>query len=398
MSKIKILQLLPEFKRRFFHNFGKEKNPYGIQRKSLVDMEKAGKIIPAGTFGYDNRTTYTITDHMLMQHFSQKPVEERYYVYGCLGILGDKTRERVKFICFDADEPWQIEETHNKLLPALRAFNIEYIKENSREGRMHIWIMVDIPRTMAEHFCRQVYQEKDMDHKKWEIYPLFARQDALIRIPGGYHLKAEGVGTVEWKGEVSNTPEFIMSTFNSAPIYNEDFFNSILKPLKEVEVTLPKREKKHRIHYTYLSRNLPPPIEGLPKFISKVSTECQAIRKLVFDMANQEVIQKRGIPHHNALLALSGLAYFDDKVIHGGGKEWWDSCLENFRDRNAIEHMVDPWAAGKNPNIGVWKCDTYDRYFELCQGCPHRNRDGFETPKQLYFGKTIEKIKVEDVY
>ena len=237
-----------------------------------------------------------------------------------------------------------------------------------------------------------------MVKKEWEIYPLFDRYNAVIRIPGGYHIKAGRANGVIWDGVEDSNPEFILKAFNSLPVYDEEFFQSKIKILETSAIERPRREKKDFKKFVYIPRNLSKPMENMPKYIERLAMECQCIRKLIFDMVNEDGIQERGIPYHNSLLALSGIAYFMDKVLKTDeGKDWWDNALSSYRDRDAIEHQVDPWAKGKNPNAGMWRCETYEKYFDFCKGCPFKDRDGFDNPKQLYFGKRIEKVKVMDV-
>ena len=401
MSNVKLLKLLPEFKRRFFHNYGKEKIPYGTQRICKVD-DPAKKMVK-GKVGYHRNDSGTITDSLLHRHFSQELIEDRYYDYASLAVLWKSNT--VKWICFDADSEKQVDETHEKLLPALREYGLVYLIETSRgtnenpdKIRMHIWVLTNITQQTAEKFCTQLFIEQGMIKKEWEIYPLFDRYNAIIRIPGGYHIKAGKANGVIWDGVESSDPEFILKAFNSLPIYDEATISSKLKALDTPSIEKPKREKNNFKKFVYIPRNLPKPMEGMPKYIERLATECQCIRKLIFDMVNEDGIQERGIPYHNSLLALSGIAYFMDKVLHTTeGRDWWDNALSEYRDRDAIEHQVDPWEKNKNPNTGMWRCETYEKYFDFCKGCPFKDRDGFDNPKQLYFGKRIEKVKVMDV-
>ena len=116
MANVKLLKLLPEFKRRFFHNYGKEKVPYAIQR--ICKIDDPSKKMVRGKVGYDRNDSGTITDSLLHRHFSQELYPGRYYDYASLAVLS--TSDTVKWICFDADSEKQVDETHNKLLPALR--------------------------------------------------------------------------------------------------------------------------------------------------------------------------------------------------------------------------------------------------------------------------------------
>jgi len=392
MPSPKVIKLLVDFKKRFFYNYGKEKIPYGIQRICKVDRPPKMKM---GAVGYDRNDSGTITDQLLFQHFNQELVYSRYYDYGSVAVLADKWPV-VKWICFDADSEKQIEDTWTKLLPALTQYGITYLVENSREGRMHIWVMTDLTVQTAERFCSQLYIEQSMNRKEWEIYPLFERRNAIIRMPGGWHIKNKGVGSVLWNGEEGRSAEFILTAFNSLPIYTEEFIKSKLK--EDVVASTPLRERKQYKPFVYLPRKMPLPMEGMPKYLNVMASECQAIRKLIFDMINEDGIQERGIPYHNSLLALSGISYYIDKAFNTDeGRKWWEESMSKYRDRDAIEHMVNPWEQNKSHHVGVWRCETYDRYFGFCEGCPFRKRDGFETPKQLYYGKKIERVKVEDV-
>ncbi len=400
MSKVKILQLLPKFKERFFHNFGKEKIPYGRQRRVIKEGVKGadGKIKPLGSIDYFTNATGTLTDQLLMSHFSQQIEVARDYEYGTLAVIGKW--DTVKWICIDVDDPWQKEASRDYILPTLQKYGITFMLEPSRDNRHHIWFMCNLSVETAEKFMTQFMLEaQQADFKKrWEIYPLFRRRASIFRIPGGYHFKAGKANGVVWDGIESNDPCFIMESFLSLPVYTEE---DILGKLKFIEpektINLPAREKKGYVRFKYIPRNLPVPVEGMPEYMNCMASNCQAIRKLVFDAANNEYIETPGIEHHNALLVFSGLARFVDHVTKSSqGSTWLDKMLDFYRSRGVESHGLS-YDSSKHPSSGAWKCKTLDDYFGYCEGCPFRYRDGFDNPKQLFFGKQIKKVKVEDV-
>lgn len=397
MSKIKLLQLLPKFKERFFHGWGKEKLPYGRQRKRLIEgKDKSGKILPEGLVDYFTNATGTITDQLLLKHFSQEVEVSREYAYGSLAIVGKW--DVVKWICIDVDHPWQIAVANEFLKPALDSYGITYMIEPSREGRHHIWFMTNITPELAEKFMFQLFTECKQKVKEWEIYPLFKRRGSIFRMPGGYHFKAERANGVIWNGQESNDPCFIMQAFLELPIYHEHDIQSRIKIIgAESTVELPKRERVAYKKFRYIPRNLPIPVEGMPEYMNCMTSNCQAIRKLVYDAVNNDFIQDPGIEHHNTLLVFAGLAKFVNYVHKDkSGSVWFEKMLEYYRDRDVASHGLD-YTSDKDPHKGMWKCKTLNDYFGYCEGCPFWNRDGFDNPKQLYFGTKVKKVKVDDI-
>lgn len=413
MSQLKILQLLPKFKERFFHNFGKELIPYGRQRQVKRDGVKGfdGKVKPLGSIDYFTDKAGTITDNLLLKHFSQKVETAKDYYYGTLAVIGEWPV--VKWICIDVDDPWQVEVAQNKILPQLEAYGITYLIEPSRDDRKHIWFMTNISQDLAEKFMTQfmIDCEQSDFKKRWEIYPLFRRRKSIFRIPGGHHFKAnsdaeEGIyppkagkaNGVIWNGERSNDPCFIMQAFLDLPVYSEHEIQSKIK-LISPEVLLPKREQKKTIYqrFRYIPRDMPKPMDDLPPYLECMAENCQAIRKLLHDSVENDYIETPGIEHHNTLLVFSGLARFVNYVHKNqSGSNWFEKMLTLYRNRGVESHGLDA-DTDKAPWTGAWRCKTLDDYFGYCNGCPYRFRDGFENPKELYFGEKIKKVKVEDV-
>lgn len=397
-NQVRVLQLLPAFKKKFFYNYGKQLIPYALQRRNKKDMtDRQGKVIPAGSIGYDYKKAGTINDQLLLNHFKQEPIDSTTYEYSSLAVAAGGW-DTLKWIAIDADSPEQIQASHEKILPALAEYEIEPLIETGRDGRMHIWIFGDFDPITSKKFILQLFSELELQLTKWEVYPLFDRKDAVIRIPGGFHFKANGVSGVISEGKTSADPAFVMQAIINAPSYTEEFLKSKLKFL--VPDSTPQRVKKEfkAGKFTYLSRQMPLPMEGMPRYLEVVSTECQAIRKLIYDSVQNDQIDKAGINHHNTLLLFAGLSRFIDSVEKSdSGTKWFDRMTTHFRRRGFESHGLEA-KPGKSANAGAWRCETIDKYFGLCEGCPFRKRDGFDNPKQFFFGKKIRMIKVEDVH
>lgn len=378
MTNSQFLKLLPEFKKRFFHNYGKNKIAYGRQRK---DSE--------GRVSYDRTNTGTITDALLLKHFSQEPEMGRFYSYGSLAVLGEW--DVVKWICIDADSAQQISDANNKIIPALISYGITPIIEPSRDGRMHIWFLTNLSLDTAQRFLLQIFAELVINYREWEIYPLFERRKAIIRIPGGYHFKSGKANGVLVDSVEVTKPAAILEVFCSAQIYGEEFIKPLLRSVEMPRPSGPQKEKV-RTKFVYLSRNLPDPMPDMPRMIQVITKECQAYRKLIFDVVNNDLIEERGVFHHNSGLCLSALAQTHEFVVKDGkGEEWWDSLRDKYRSRDDKEHNWD-----QKPGMKVWNCSTMENNFGFCQGCPFK--DQIENPRQLFFGKQISKIKVDDVF
>jgi hypothetical protein len=329
-----------------------------------------------------------LSDQLLLTHFCQVPIIKRKYAYGSLAILADW--EVCKWICIDADSKDQIEAVHRKILPALNQYGILPLVESSREGRMHIWFMTNISPSTAEKFMLQLFAELELIQKTWEIYPLFQRRRAIIRVPGGHHFKSGRVHGVFVNGvETSNACD-IMQAFINLPIYEEAFISSKLKSI-DIAPQVEVKKTGFRKKFVYTPVGLEPPASGLPGFIGKLASNCQSINKLIYDTINNDLIEERGVLHHDSGLALSHLALSQDYITQDSqGSDWFDSLREEYRSRDDSEHN---WQFNKDPGLKVWKCSTLDQYFQSCEGCPVRHR--IESPKQFYFGLEVKGELIE---
>lgn len=392
MSKVGVLKLLPAFKERFFYTLDRQKIPYAIQRRGINS-----KLPTHGKIGYDWRKDGTITDQLLLAHFKQEPKQERDWEYASLA-LSWQEKPSVKWICLDFDQDWQIE-LRPKILSHLKSYGIETLHEVSHsEGqqlqRSHNWFMLDhVEIKLIERFMLQVWQELELKKSDWEIYPILDKRNAVIRIPGGYHFKAGRANGVIVDGVVVEDPEEVIQAFLDLPVLSNTFIESKLK-----EGPQPIREdKRKRPRFIYLPRNMPAPMPNLPRIPGVLGSECQAYRKLIFDAVNNALLEESGTQHHNSGLVLAKLArYHDYKQGDGKGAEWWDILATEYRSRGYEDHQWDA-RPGENPESNVWKCETMERYFNLCEGCPFKKRSGFDSPKQLIFGEQIKKEKVGDV-
>src|ERR1043166_2215517 len=80
-----------------------------------------------------------LTEKDLMLHFSGRPRHTGRESLGCIAASGNY-KEKIKWICIDADEQREFDSVMNKLVPCLDSFNISYIIEYSQESRCHFWI------------------------------------------------------------------------------------------------------------------------------------------------------------------------------------------------------------------------------------------------------------------
>ena len=205
-------------------------------------------------------------------------------------------------------------------------------------------------------------------------------------------------------GEVVEDPVGIMQAFLDQETYSTEFIQSKLK----TTTVIPERKDTRKYErFIYLSRNMPAPMPDLPRFVDILTKDCQAYRKLIVNAVNNDLIDKAGIDHHNSGLVLAKLARYASHAAEtypglcgyespDKGKEWWDTLATEYRSRGYEDHQWDK-RPGENPQSNVWKCSTMENYFNLCQGCPHQKRNGFDSPKQLFFGKKVQKVKVGEV-
>ena len=396
MNKSELLKLLPKFREKFFYTADKSKTPFALQRRPVGGDNTQ--------VGYDWQKQGNISDQMLLTHFSQKINPSRYYDYASLAIEWQE-KPTVKWICLDFDHDWQIA-LREKFLACLSSYGIECLWEVSRGDRSHNWFMLDnVPLDLTEKFMLQVMTELELVKKHWEVYPLFQRRKAVLRIPGGYHFKAGKANGVIVDGQILEDPCEIIQAFLDLPTYSADFIQSKLKAPASGQLETRKDKRKYT-RFVYLPRNMTAPMEGLPKVAQIITGECQAYRKLIVDAVNNELIDKAGINHHNSGLVLAKFMRYADFIATsypglvneepGKGAECWETLVTEYRTRGYDDHQWDA-RPKENPQSNVWKCETMDTYFGLCDGCPFKKRNGFETPKQLFFGQRIEKVKIGEV-
>ena len=406
MSRVELLKLIPKFKERLFYTADKSKMPYGRQRW------KPGAEKP----DYATYEEGHITDQLLLSHFSQQVVKAGGVDWSSIAIRW-KDKPAVKWICLDFDHDWQIP-LREKILTQLSSYGIECLWEVSRsEGdqeRSHNWFMLDhVPNKTIERFLAQVWDDlraQDLpmkENKDWEFYPVFTKKKCLMRLPGGYHFKAGKANGVIVDGKVVEDPVGIIQAFLDLPVYSTEFIESLIKETPAGTIQARDEKRKYTGKFVYLPRNMPAPMPDLPRFVDLISSECQAYRKLIVDAVNNELIDKPGTNYHNAGLVLAKLSRFADHVgdtypalvdyEKGKGAEWWNILATEYRSRGYKDHEWDA-RPRENPKANVWTCDTMEEYFGLCEGCPFRKRNNFTSPKQLFFGEQIKRVKVGEVY
>jgi len=380
MDKAKFLQLLPAFKEKFLY----KQAEFSIQRFTKQ----------TNSLDYHKQKRY-LKDQDLFLHFTQKPYENDYFISCSYAIFGRFQDDLVKWVAFDADSPEDSDVVINKLIPYFEKKGIDYLLEESRDKRYHLWILCkDINHQLMADYLEQIFDE--VGGRTEEVYPFFGREKACIRIPGGFHFKSKQAHDLIYKNKASSSPEFILESFIKAEPITEDFIKANLKAKPTIISNTPRKVYKP---FSYLDRCLPQPMEDLPPTINKMASNCQAINKLIRGVVNEEqLIEKQGIVYHKTGLYLSGLAAYNDAIKNSSeGSEWFESLKENFRGRDATSHHWNNAKKEENPNKYVPNCSTFQTNFAgICDGCPFKNRSNFWNPRQFIFGKQLRRTKVSN--
>lgn len=386
-------ELLPVFIRKITHG---KKIRFGQQ---VVDLEEPD---PKERVKYSENHWDVFSEFHMKRHFSQSAYYTETKIYCGYAIVLRYEGDIVKLICMDADNKEQSILVLDKIIPWLKSHNIEYILEHSRAERLHLWICVDsIPYKSLIKFVNRIKQDCGLTK---EVYPLFNKRNNLIRIPGGYHYWTDGPNPIEWEGEESSDPLFILKAFIACRPLTQEQVNELGVEPDNGPV---ERKQREAPIDKYLPLNLPDVFPDLPPLVKRITNNCLAHRRLLLgikkvkDEPTPFNIQDPG--NHDTGMAVSGLFLFNDIIFKNDiGRQFFNWLTEEFRDRDSKAHNWnnDERAYNKyfeNPWPLIHNCSTTKDEFDLCGGCPYMAMDGFHNPRQLYFAKQIEKIKVDEV-
>lgn len=382
-------------------------NKFLVDGKNQFSFQKYIK--PIKRFGYfpENRIA---TKEDLYKHFYSGGKETANEILGSIAFR-PSVNGRLKYVVFDIDRQKQKEEFLEKVPPVLSRDGFKGILEHGGDKfeRCKYWIPMDVTIETARHYIFQVGEELglnfyDASNKETYFDEIFGvnKVDFVCRLPLGYHIRRKDTFPIEVDGELSKDPEVFIKEFLAAPQPNEEYVQSILKPLTFVK---PKFEAKaidtKRETFYYIPRNLKLPCNNIPDMLKPVYKNCQAANQVLNGIINEDYIEERGDQYHHAGLYTFGMAIYSDimrsrstKKYIVNGRNFAKYLEETYRSRSAESHAWETTRekAEANPNRLFASCKAWDEKFAACEGCPWRGQ--ITSPKQFIYG---QKIKKEDV-
>lgn len=369
-----------------------------IDSNKQPKRKKSGKAYTEFTNELPNMTM--MKRHHLEEHFSGRPKYGTHYdvnmkklipvVWGSYGICLN-FRGLVKAICYDADTPELMDLLHHYVIPWLEAREIDYFLEYSGYdgARGHLWVLTEgLDTKFTNQLFEQIMRDSNKSQQEWfqEQYPYTHQKgSALIRLPFGFHGKHMDVFFGEYKGKVlTNTVESLEALCSMVPLTQE-------KLLKFMTVAPKKERRVYQAPETLILKdNFSLPVDNsLPEVPRRLSSKCLAIHRLVEEVKNENKLlnDSSGLGHRVGLM-LSGL-YQRHDAIHGSdeGRQAFQSLVQENKESDPDGHNWDYyWDQGSG---SVWQCETMDKSFGRCDGCPYFER--IKNPMQLY--KTEELVR-----
>lgn len=406
MSQREILKLLPAFEEKFLSfpitQFGRQWTR--VNRQKEIVRDASGK--PYTVFFDERKNLKLFKRKHLEEHFSAIPTYGEAWdrglkkrvpcVWGSYGLSLRFNQGIVKFLCWDADNEYYMDLLHQKLIPWLDEHETSHILEYSgyAQDRAHLWVpTTGVNVRLTNQLFDQIRRDCEVEVKEWfdEQYPYAGRETSLIRIPFGLHTKHMDVFLGEYKGAPFRDTVEGLEAFIEAPLLTEEKILSF--------ITVPEKERKEYkapekllIHDAF---ELTPSIT-LPEVPGKLSSKCLAIHRLIDQVVHEnKLLNKRGGFAHNTGLALCKVFELQDHRNGGEeGKESFRDLIETYRDRTAESHNWDYYWGEQGAPV-PWNCDTMDKTFDNCEGCPYRDR--IRNPIQLLDAEEIKKEKIGEV-
>ena len=402
-----IHKLLPNFKEKFFHG---TVTKWGRQWRACNEHKE-----PFGDVSFQDyrKTPKILTDQCLIDHFLAKPHFSEAWeqedngkwrkipaIFGSYGAALRYTGDKVKVICIDADQDKFVDLLEEKVEPWLLANNINFIREYSGsidKPRAHEWIFVDTDIIHTKLFLEQIQYDCQVTKEDWfdELYPYGSRENALIRLPFGLHLKKMNTfwGAINNKEEFNDIESALLAV-ESLSVLSED---NLMKLITPREGEKPKKVYSTPDKVIIKGDTLQPPIDDLPDFLNKVCKRCPAMNKILAAIKDEKLIDLRGQRYHDTGLFLSSWCQYNDYVNDcRDGEEFFDTAIHEFRSRSAAKHKwKSNWGRQKNISRILPSCKKLEQVYDLCSGCPYQGR--ISNPKSLYTAESLVKKKIKQV-
>lgn len=323
--------------------------------------------------------------------------------YGSLGVCL-KTGNRTQWICIDCDTEKTTKDARERLIPELkrRGFEVLYEFGGTDNDRCHVWIAVRASIAKAKKFINDLFAHCKLDIGEFEVFPTH-KENFIIRVPGGIHLKTMKVHPIEFRGELIADSIGIMSAFIQAKPLSEEEMMATLTGSKYEAPAAPISIQRGRPATTtdrpseenrFLAQNLdlPPQVADMPKALKKVASNCRAFRGLLTDTIHNGVIDEPGQKAHDAGLWLAGMAQFIKQYHPNSGADvWMRDFFEQCRTRDfELHNWFHP------SNTYSQKCSTIKTKYKMCGECPYRFREEFNPCMFLHDELLIERTPEPD--
>lgn len=395
VSRAQLYRLTPFFTNKYLSNnlinFGRQWSKADRARRPLLDEN--GKVL----IQFDSKKSLGIpfSRENLIEHFMAQPLyapktikggREVPAIWGSYGICHKLPGDRVKCIGIDADSEKYVDLFHEHLLPQLEAADIEFIEEFSGTDRAHYLIAVDdLEIKYTNALLDQFRENTGLSKSDWfnEIYPYGGRENALFRLPFGYHIRSGETFFGQYNDhEITDVIDGLSALQDLKPI-TQDKLLSLLK-------AKPKEKQIYATPEVVLlkSTELLKPPEGTPEYIADVAGKCQAIHRVLENIHDSSFNIE-----HLVGVGLSGMAEYSDKL--NNETKGWDWINEIITSHHEEEGNWTYYWGRKDSRAGTPSCAKWEEWLDCCHGCPYRGE--ITSPRQLYKAKPLESKKIGDI-
>lgn len=407
-------KLTPFFIRKFFPGMVKK---FDWQRwvkgryKNLATKEKE--------IDYETQDRALVPSD-IYKHFYENERDLGDKFYSSLSLSGLSDTGIVKVISIDIDDAEQMSIWVSKLQPQLVKDNIDYFiewggfEDDSGFTRCHVLIFLDsVEFLVAKSFTRVLFHKigepifaNDVLHFPThdkvimrEVFPI-NKPNNRIRPPGGYHMRRSRRYPCEYDGRLLASPIEILEGIRDCRVVTKEFINNYIDPNVLVGLdsnkVKAKTSTKDTVFYFEPRTDLGLPHNGIPPKYGHMVKNCQAIHGILDAIVNHEALQTRGESHDPGLHICASLLWQDVKFKNTLGHDFFfNTLVQEYRDRSAEDHN---WGHYGYDRAYVLRCESWDQYFGLCDGCPYRGK--IENPSKLIpssWSKPIKKILVDKV-
>jgi hypothetical protein len=430
-QQIELDKLLPRFCQKFFPRWPMSKGMWGRQIKDATDNK-----VLFTTVKDDKLTEADLVDHfgrrvsrgyypkLIGKHPNGKPKYEKTPCsYGSLATYLAR-QEGNKYIakssCIDIDGDGEYTEiVRTQLLPLFDKYGWEYIWETAGDKgqRAHFWFFHEATTTdILARFMEFLFKDAGLT---WphvsdiELYPA-KKPTNLIRIALGVHLKANRTFPVTFRGKTSKNPLFFVKAViacktitqaqiiqfiaDKAPVLvsGHDPENVFDKKIRH------RRRRQDLFHYK--PRNLDHNLrDEAPPFFDHMLRNCQAINKMQHKIEDEMLLDDRGGDIHKAGLFMSRLFQYEEARVAQTPQEqievqnfaeWY---FEKYRFRDYADHNWHIKPSDDQIIRNFAGCKKWHEEFNMCDGCPWKNREDFTSPRQLWGINNAIAIKTKRV-